>query len=115
MRETMNNIMQGNEGYWSEGDIVPETQVIASSQEHIIAHCHEENLQENLDFEDYMVQFDHGSRNKYRNSVPSLHVNSTSQTHNTLDGNLREEREREKKESELHEFNIFGASKLFTK
>ena len=79
MRETMNYIMQGNEGCLSEGDIVPETQIIASSQEYIFAHGHDESSQRRLDFEDYMVQFEHGSRRRYRNSAPSLHVNSTSQ------------------------------------
>ena len=94
MREAMNNTMQGNEGSLSEGDIVPETQIIASSQEHIFAHGHDESSQEPLDFEDYMVQFEHGSRRRYRNSTPSLHVNSTPQTHNTVHGNLRAEREK---------------------
>ena len=94
MREAMNNIMQGNEGCLSEGDIVPETQVKASFQEHILAHDHEESSQERLDFEDYMVQFEHGSKKRFRNSAPSLHVNSTPQTYNTLDGNLKEEREK---------------------
>jgi hypothetical protein len=93
MREAMNNIMQGNEGCVSEGDIVPETQVIASSQEHIL-HMVIKSSQKNLDFEDYMVQFEHGPRKRYRNSTPSLHVNSTPQTHTTLDGNLRGEKER---------------------
>ena len=32
MTEAMNNIMQRNESCLSEGDIVPETQAIASSQ-----------------------------------------------------------------------------------
>ena len=45
MRETMNNIMQGNEGSLNEEDIVPETQIIASSQEHILAHGHDESPQ----------------------------------------------------------------------
>ena len=40
-----------------------------------------------------MIQIEHGSKKRYRNSAPSLHVNSTPQIHNTLDGNLREERE----------------------
>ena len=94
MRKKINNIMQGNEGCLSEGDIVPETQIIASSQKHILAHGHNESSQGRLDFEDYMVQFEHGSRRRYRNSAPSLHVNFTLQTHNTLDGNLRVEREK---------------------
>ena len=51
----MNNIMQGNEGCLNEGDIMPETQVIANSQEHILAHGHEESSQESFDFEDYMI------------------------------------------------------------
>jgi hypothetical protein len=89
MREAMNNIMQGNEGCLSEGDIVPETQIIASSQEHILAHGHEESSQGRLDFEDYMVQFEHGIWKRYRNLAPSLHINSTPQTHNTLDSNLK--------------------------
>jgi len=113
MREAMNNMMQENESCLNEEDIVPETQIVASSQEHIFAHGHDESPMRRLDFEDYMVQFEHGSRTRYRNSAPSLHVNSTLQTHNTLDGNLRTERER--KESELHEFNLFGAPKFFTK
>ena len=111
IREAMANIMQGNESCLSEGDIVPETQVIASTQEHILAHGHDEYSQK--DFEDYMIQFEYGSRRRYRSSAPSLHVNSTPQTHNPLDGNLRVERER--KESELHEFNLFGAPKPFIK
>ena len=92
IREAMANIMQGNESCLSEGDIVPETQVIASTQEHILAHGHDEYSQK--DFEDYMIQFEYGSRRRYRSSAPSLHVNSTPQTHNPLDGNLRVERER---------------------
>ena len=71
---------------------MPETQIIASTQEHILAHGHDEYSQK--DFEDCMIQFEHGSRRRYRNSAPSLHVNSTPQTHNPLDGNLRVERER---------------------
>ena len=88
----MNNIMQGNEGCLNEGDIMPETQVIANSQEHILAHGHEESSQESFDFEDYMIQFEHRSRKRYRNSTSSLHINFIPQIHNTLDGNLREER-----------------------
>ena len=91
--------MQGNEGCLSEGDIVPKTQIIASSQEHILAHGHDESSQGRVDFENYMVQFEHGSRRRYRNSAPFLYVNSTSQTHNTLDGNLRAEKEKEMKVS----------------
>ena len=93
----MNNIMQENEGCLSEGDIVPETQIIASSQKHIIAHDHDESSQGRLDFEDYMVQFEYGSRRRYKNSAPSLHVNFTPQTHNTLDGNLRAKREKRRR------------------
>jgi hypothetical protein len=85
MREAMNNMMQENESCLNEEDIVPETQIVASSQEHIFAHGHDESPMRRLDFEDYMVQFEHGSRTRYRNSAPSLHVNSTPQTHNAQD------------------------------
>ncbi len=119
IREAMANIMQGNKGCLSEGDIVPETQVTVSSQEHILAHGHEESSQESLDFEDYMVQFEHGSKKRYRNSAPSLHVNSTPQTHNTLEGNLREEREKGRRvsfmssTSSLSNFNRRGEDDNF--
>ena len=99
IKEVMNNIMQGNEGCFSEGDIVPEPQVIVSSQEHILAHGHKESSRESLDFEDYKVQFEHGSRKRFRNSAPSLYVNSTPQTYNTPYGNLREEREKRRRMS----------------
>ena len=74
IREAMNNIMQGNEGCLNEGDIVPETQIIASFQEHILVYGHDESSQRRLDFENYMVQFEHGSMRRYKNSAPSLHV-----------------------------------------
>ena len=44
-----------------------------------------------------MIQFEHGSRRRYRNLAPSLHIKSTSQTHNTLDGNLKKERDKRKR------------------
>ena len=44
-----------------------------------------------------MIQFEHGSRKRYKNSASSLHVNFTPETHNTLDDNLREKREKRRR------------------
>ena len=64
MREAINNIMQGNEGSLSERDIVLETQILESSQEHNFVHGHDESPQGRLDFENFMVQFEHRSRRR---------------------------------------------------
>lgn len=91
----MDTLEGGGEGFMSEEEVVHETQVPISSQQNSVQHCHGQEEEDSLGFEDHMSQLEHGSRRRYISATPHIHVNST------LEANQQRYRGREGRERTL--------------